>query len=393
MLNIINYFRGSVRVELTSEFPERFINICAQNNIALWEIERGDNHTLRVSMRGEGFRKAQTFTHRGIGQIRLVRRMGLPNFLLRYKKRYALMASVLLMVAALTALSMFIWEIDVSGNENISKEVILQELNELGIGIGTYRKSFKPKDIQNQMLIKIPELEWLAVNVTGSYASVEVREKEPKPIIVPENEPCNIVSEKAGLIVAINTLEGSASVKVGEAVEAGQLLVSGLINSNVVGVRQVHAMAEVTARTWYEYTSVLPVNATGKKYTGRERTRNAIILAGFRINLFWDNPKKTPVMGTEKTVKRSTLKLGERFTLPLVWVTETLTEYEPVDFTVSYGSADAFMKYALGLRLDDESQGAEILSADFATLEQNGVYRCDMAAECLESIAKTVGIQ
>lgn len=390
MLNIVNFFRGSVRVELTSEFPERFINICAQNNIALWDIERVDSKTLMVSMLSGGYRKAQTFTHRGIGQIRLAEGVGLPFFLRRFRKRYALIASVLIMTAALSILSMFIWEIDVTGNETVSKEVILQELKELGVGIGTYRRGFKSKALQNLMLLRIPELEWFAVNVTGSYASVEVREREPKPEIVPQKEPCNIIAQKAGLIVAINTLEGSPAVKVGQAVEEGQLLVSGLINSNVIGVRQVHAMADVTARTWYEYTSVIPINATGKRYTGKEKTRSAVIIAGYRINLYWDNSQKTPVLGFEKTVERKTLKLGERFTLPFVWVTETLTEYEPIDFTVSYSSADAYMKYALGLRLNDESQGAETLSVDFVTIEQNGVYKCEMAAECLESIAVTV---
>lgn len=390
MISVFNFFRGNVRVELTSDFPERFINVCAQNSIALWDIQRTGPHTLVVSMLGGGYQKVLAFTARGVGQVKIIRHMGLPPFLLRFRGRFALIASLLTMSAALFTLSLFVWEIDVSGNENIPKEVILQELNALGIGIGTYRGGINSKEIQNQMILKIPELEWLAVNVNGSRADVGVRERDPKPEIIPRNIPCNIVAQKAGLITSINTLEGSPAVTVGEAVESGQLLVSGLIDSNIVGMRRVHAMADVTARTWYEYTSVIPSTAVGKRYTGREKNRFAIILAGHRINLYWGGPEKYPALGMEKTVERKTLKLSDNFTLPFMWVTETLTEYEPTEFRVSRASADAFMRYALDLRLQAESDGAEILSVNYNTTEQGGVYICEMTAECLESIALTV---
>jgi similar to stage IV sporulation protein len=379
-----------VRVELTSDFPERFINVCAQNSIALWDIRRIGPHTLVVSMLGGGYKKAAAFTARGVGQIKILEHMGLPPFLLRFRKRFALAASFLAMSVALFVLSLFVWEMDVSGNEQISKEMILQELRELGVGIGTYRRSIDSKEIQNLMILKIPELEWLAVNVKGSRADVGVRERDPMPEIIPKNIPCNIVAQKAGLITSMNTLEGSPAVTVGEAVEAGQLLVSGLIDSNIIGMRRVHAMADVTARTWYEYTSVIPTTAVGKRYSGRERNRYAVIIAGLRINFYRNDPLKAPALGTEKAVERRTLKLGESFALPFVLVTETLTEYEPTVFKISHASADAFMRYALDLRLHAESDGGEILSVIYNTTEQNGVYRCEMAAECLESIAVTV---
>ncbi|MCL1819919.1 MAG: sporulation protein YqfD, partial [Oscillospiraceae bacterium] len=302
-------------------------------------------------------------------------------------RRYALLLSILVMSAGLFALSLFIWDMNVYGNEKIPKERIMRELGELGVGIGTLRRNIDSKELQNRMILRIPELEWLAVNVKGSRASVEVREKEPKPDIIARNVPCNIVARKAGLITSINTLEGAAAVTVGQAVEEGQLLVSGLVNSNIIGMRQVHAMAEVTARTWYEYTSVIPSYATGKNYTGREKKRGAIVIAGRRFNLYWG---KSETVNADKTVDRKTLSIGGSFTLPLVWVVETLTEYEPTQYKISYDSADAYMKYSLGLRLNDESEGGEVLSVSSLTTELDMVYQCEMTAECLESVAVTV---
>jgi similar to stage IV sporulation protein len=390
MLNIINFFRGNVRVELTSDFPERFINVCAQNNIPLWDIQRTGPHTLVVSMLHEGYKKSLSFIARGVGQIKLINHIGLPPFLWRFRRRFALIISLLIMSIGLFALSLFVWEIDVNGNESIPKEVILQELRELGIGIGTYRRNIDSKEIQNLMILKIPEIEWLAVNVRGSRADVGMRERDPIPVIIPKDTPCNIVSKKDGLIISMYTFEGSPAAAIGDAVEAGQLLVSGLIDSNIIGMRQVHARADITARTWYEYTSVIPSTAIGKRYTGRETTRRAVILGGHRINLFWGGSSKIPVLGNEKTVERKTLRLGDSFALPFVWVTERYTEYEPTEFKISRKSADAFMRYALDLRLNSESDGGEVRYVNYNTTEQNGVYQCEMAAECLESIAVTV---
>ena len=387
MLKILNFFRGSVRVRLTSEYPERFINVCAQNRIALWDIERRGPDGLSASMLPGGYKRILPFAARGVGRIDITGRMGLPYFLLRFRRRYALLAGMALMSAALGALSLFIWEIDVSGNETVPREMILQKLGELGVGIGTYRGHIDSKEIQNLMILAIPELEWLAVNVSGSRADVGVREREPAPEIIPRDLPCNIVSRKDGLIISINTLEGAPAVTAGQAVEKGQLLVSGLINSNIVGLRRVHAMAEVTARTWYEYASVIPASAVGKRYTGREKNRYAVIIAGRRFSLYREG--REPALGTEKTVERKTLRLGGSFTLPFTWVTETLTEYEPTEFTVSPASAAAFMEYALNRRLLYDSDGGEILSVSFKTAERNGVYLCEMSAECLESVAVT----
>lgn len=52
----INFLRGSVCAEVTGAFPERFLNLCAQEGIGFWALEWPDNTTLRlrVSLRDAG---------------------------------------------------------------------------------------------------------------------------------------------------------------------------------------------------------------------------------------------------------------------------------------------------------------------------------------------------
>ena len=391
MLGIVNYIRGYIRVELTSDFPERFINICAHNGVGLWDAERVNAVTLHASMRRSDFKKMPPFASRGVGRIRLLGKHGLPFLLWRFRKRYALLAGLLITVSSLYALSQFIWEIDVAGSERIPQETILKELADIGVGIGSYRHGFDMVDVQNRMILRIPELEWLAVNTTGSHALVEVRERTPKPEIVPQDVPCNIVAAKPGLIHSIDTLAGSPQVTAGQTVEAGDLLVSGIIDSEMAGMMSVHALADVKARTWYEYTAVMSLRASGKAYTGRSATRYSLTLGGLRFN-FYKNSSQI-YAGCDKITKHTMLRVPPGIALPVVWTSETFTEYERTAYSQDvsgarghlYGVLDAMLKDAIG-------GGGQIVSADFTETPGDGTLVCGLTAECLEPIAVTAPI-
>ena len=385
MTGVVNYFSGHVRVELVSDFPERFINICAQNGIAIWGVERVDAVTLRTSMRRGDFKKLLPFGARGVGRIKLIEKGGLPFFLRRFRKRYALLAGLLITFSGLYALSQFIWEIDVTGNEALSAEAILRELAASGVAVGTYRHGYDMRDIQHRMILRLPELEWLAINTTGSRATVEVRERTPKPDIIRQDIPCNIVAAKPGLIYSINTLAGAPQVRAGQTVEAGDLLVSGVINSNMVGMMSVHAMADILARTWYNYKMVISLRASEKSYTGRSHTRYALTLGGVRFN-FYKNSSQI-YQNCDKMTNHTMLRIPPGLALPVVWSSETFTEYERAAYEPD---ADAIRDYLYGVldsRLRGDAGEGEIISAEFTTVSGNGVLFCELTAECLEPIA------
>ena len=44
----VNYLKGSVLLEVEGKFPERFVNICADNNVEFWNLERIEEDKLRV---------------------------------------------------------------------------------------------------------------------------------------------------------------------------------------------------------------------------------------------------------------------------------------------------------------------------------------------------------
>lgn len=108
-----------------------------------------------------------------------------------------------------------------------SAEQILRELQDLGVGFGTYGPSIKPQNLKNQMLRRIPELQWLTVTQNGMCAEVVVRERRSANRCSTERRRRTSSPAARASSPRCSGFDGAtASVSPGQAVESGQLLVS-----------------------------------------------------------------------------------------------------------------------------------------------------------------------
>ena len=147
------------------------------------------------------------------------------------------------------------------------EERILRALEQQGVGIGTFGLSFNGEDLRNHILREIPELSWIAVNVSGCRANVQVRERVLPPELIQDRVPANVVARRAGLVLKVRALDGVASVLPGTSVTKGQLLISGVEDLETLGARVLASLGSVQARTWYELSAEIPLTAQEKQYT------------------------------------------------------------------------------------------------------------------------------
>ena len=80
---------------------------------------------------------------------------------------------------------------------------ILRELQELGVGFGTYGPSIKPQELKNQMLLRIPKLQWLTVQQSGMCARVVVRERPDKEAVLDRKAPTDVIAARAGVLTRV----------------------------------------------------------------------------------------------------------------------------------------------------------------------------------------------
>lgn len=265
-----NYLIGYVVIRVEGLSLEKFINLTVSRGIHLWGIDRQNYTTLTAKISIKGFRQLHGISHKIRCRIRIVDKRGLPFILFRYRHRKMLAAGLILFLFIIYGLSSFVWTVEVEGAEEINPQKVLSELESLGVQAGVLKSDIDSLWIENQLIIRIPELSWASLEIRGSKAVLRVRESVLPPVLIDRDTPCNVVAAKDGIIDKMIVLDGQAVVSEGQTVKKGQLLISGIIeHPNTIGVRYVHSMGKIIARTWYEETVELSLKEPFRQRTGR----------------------------------------------------------------------------------------------------------------------------
>ena len=388
MLALVNLLRGYCTVEVRSEYPERFLNICARGGVEFWKTEWIDGG-YRVRVRRRAARLMEGIAPRAGCVAEVVSRRGVPFVLGQLCKRWMFVAGAALFVAALLYSSSRVWEIEVVGCETVSVERVLRELEAVGVGMGTRISDIDPDYIGDEMLLRIPELRWFTVNVNGSIATAELRERVEPPEMEEDGAPRNLVAARAGIVEEVVALEGAAVVAAGDTVAAGDLLISGIVD-NATGAKLVYARGTVLARSWRVLEASMPLEVELKTYTGVETARYSLIFAGRRINLYFDS-SNLPVL-CDKIIERTQLAFSDSLRLPVVLEKTVYREYEQSTGALDRERVERELEALLRERLERETGGAEQREVRVEFREEGGMLVGRLTAECIEEITAPVDI-
>ena len=393
----VKLLRGSVCVRAKSAYPERMLNLCSARGIEFWDVRWIDDTALSFCV-ARGDLRALRRAAEGCGaEVSIERTAGTPFFFARLRRRHALFAGGILCAALLLVNSLFIWDFEVTGNETVPTETILHALREHGVHRGTFIYSFRSQDICNRVLPELKDLCWVAVNVRGCKAYVQVRERVRAPERVNESEPTNVIAAKPGLITKVRALDGEKRVLPGTSVQQGQLLIAGVVDTGgtekpSVTTRFLAGKGEVWARTWYDLTVRVPLMYEKKVYTGKEKRSHTLIWGENRLKI---GAKGSSICNVDcdKIKNQTQWTLFGLFALPVTWETETLLPYE--------------LEIAARSRADAEAQGKDMLETylavllgeagsvtqrRFSTAVEGDTLVVTLSAECEEQIGKEVPI-
>lgn len=383
----VNYWKGQVTLRVESGFPERVLNVCAARQIAFWDLRWETPLSFTFTVTRRDFRRLKKAAERLSCEIAVVEKEGMPYLLRRFRRRYALTAGLALCALALLTGSFFIWDFEIEGNETLREEEILRALEKYGVGLGTFGFSIESEQLRNDILLELPKLSYIAVNVRGCRAQVQVRERVEAPEIVDKRRTGNTVAKKDGLITEIRPLDGQKLVLAGTTVQKGQLLISGVTDDEQAGTRFLRGMGKVYARTWYDLRCKVPQTVRRKHYTGEERTRVALCWGNRRLNLYLGGG--TPA-DCDKAVERTQLRLPGDIMLPVTVVRETLRFYEETEEPRTAAEAEAAAAAALRQVLLSGMEEGEVERERIATVPIDGSYLTALEAECREQIGQFV---
>lgn len=282
MLYLYRFFCGILEVEFFGIYPEKIINLCAKNRIAVWNVHYGNNK-IRLFITVKDFKRLPRILKRSGLRLHILNKTGFPFFINRYKRRFGIFAGIVIFFAVLQFMSGFIWIIEVEGNKTVTDSEILAICEDLGIKIGVKRNSIDTKNTPQDLLLKTDKLSWGSFNIEGCKLTVNVTE------IVPKTEDntvaTNLKAAKDGIIEKIDVTSGNPVVKVGDIVKKGDLLVSG-ITETMRDTKFVHSIGTVTAKTEETITLFEPFIKKSETLTGKTAKRRVLEIFGIKIPLY-----------------------------------------------------------------------------------------------------------
>lgn len=398
MRRLINTLRGSARLEAEGPFPERLLNLCAQRGLLFWNVEWLSPTKIQLTVVRRDRDAAIALGEKALCTVTLAGQAGVPAFLSRFRRRYALLVGLTLSLVMVCVLSQFVLTIDVSGNQQVSTAEILTELRRQGLRPGVYGPGLDETTICHKALINLTDLSWMSINLHGTRAEVLVREALPEPEIVDETQLGSVMARASGIITRMDVLSGQAQVQPGDTVLAGETLISGTVDltgpaysgEELIGQMQVRADGKVYARTWRTLTAYVPLQAQVKSYTGSEKSRWAFTLLGQRIEIYGKSGISFPEY--DKISRTWTLTLPGGREMPLAVHREVYRGYTTQTVAVNREAAQEMAQQRLleALRQALERGEGEVVSTDFSIQEEGELLQVTLRAECTEEIGRFV---
>lgn len=334
LICLVKWFRGYLLIRLQGYSPERFINLCRNRNLLIWDMcKREDGYQCYMTL--NGFRKIRPIAKKTKTKVRILRRFGMPFFAQKMVKHKGFLLGVCLFFISIYVMSLFIWDITLEGNHAYTEDTMFKFLKEIHVEPGVRKSALSCQEIETAIRKKYPDIGWVSAEIKGTKLNLKIVETNMPTPSESAGEPCHIVASHDGVVYSIITRQGTPLVKKGDTVKKGDVLVSGVIdvvldNSEVINKHAVVADADVLIQTSYQYEKTIPLKYQEHVITGWKKRVYTISILDHNLNIH--NPfkklrshKKCDIITTEKN-----LKLTHSFVLPVVFTCKRYEEYKEV---------------------------------------------------------------
>ena len=381
---ILSLIQGYLKIVVEGFFVERFINSCTAKNIFLWNNKRDKSTILTANISIQDFRKIKKIAKITKCKIKIVEKKGLPFIFERYKKRKIFVFFLALILVGLLAMSNFIWNIEIKCDEEIGEDELISILKTNGLAIGKLKKQIDTVKVVQAIRFEREDIAWAGLHFEGTNAILEIVKASEKPEIIPEDEYCNIVSQKEGIITKINAQNGTPAVNVGDLIKKGTILVNGYLEGKYTGIRYVHANADIEAKVWYSKKEKIEKVQEEEVRTGNIENKYSIKINNFEIN-FYKTLSKFQNCDTIEEYKK--IKLFSDFYLPIEWKKKTNYETEKQIQTYSAEELKEIYLPKIEQEIEEQIENKEQIVNKQINFDDKGTYvELEVIYEVIENI-------
>lgn len=396
MIQLLKYIRGYLRIRVSGFSPERFMNLCSNKGILLSNIVReGDVYYMNINLKG--FWALRPIVRKTGTRVVVLERYGLPFFLPRLLKRKVFVAGLFLAVAFWMWSSLFIWDIEFSGNYRITEDMFASFLKENNVTVGMKKDDLDIEALEKEIRRQFSEITWASAKLEGTRLKIDIKENDA-PILVEqeEEEPGrDLVSQYDGTIVSIIVRSGVPRVTVGDSVEKGDVLVEGSVpvyneDATLREYLYVNADADIVIEHTRSFSARLPYDYIQKEYTGREERRFYLRIGSKEFRL----PQDRPFLVYDSVIKESRPLIFEKLSVPIYIGSYTHREYRNVEYEYSLDEArEQLNQKLLDFLASLEEKGVQIIEKD-VKIDTNGGFWVIMGEFLVrEAVGESVAIE
>lgn len=385
VLKLWNYFKGYVIIKIKGSALERFINLTIFHEIPLWDVVKIDSNVIEAKISIQEFKNIRHIARKTKSRVFIIKKRGLPFLLIKLLKRKFFLFGILLFFIIQYGLSSIIWDIEVIGIENIGKQDIVKNIENLGLKVGTFKCIIDPKYIEDNLILSNSDIAWADVKIKGTKAIITIVEKKLPPEL-DESAPCNIVASKKGIIEDIVVLRGRRVVEKGDLVEEGQIIISGFVDEEGIEPYLVHAKGLVKARVIYSEKLEVPLIELQETRTGR----TSFVIKISSSNGEMDLKRIGPVFEDYDTEITRKIVLGWRnLRIPVELIIEKQYEVEKEKVFIGIEGAFKKGKDILEQRLKERIPESSIIKTKFFEkfpIEKSKALEVRVIVETIEEI-------
>jgi len=376
---------GYMRVQLTGADIPGTISYLTHHDIELLDVLHDGALTAELEIRYVQYKQFKELVNRRGNEIQIKRISGFFRMLGAVFHRPVLLLAVTSLLFLTVWLPSRVLFVSVEGNQTVPTTRILQQAERCGIYFGAKRSVVRSEIVKNHLLEALPELQWAGINTKGCTAVIRIREEPRTETKESSAAYSSIVADRDGIITSCTVTSGAAVCMVGDAVRAGQVLISGYQDLGLI-VKLTRSQGEVFAQTNRSVELITPISYTKKQEPVEQTTRYSFIIGKKRINLSKDSG--ISYTGCDKIYSEYYVTLPGGYILPAALAVEHMVAYEKTEVSVDAKEAEKCMEEHADSYLLEQTVSATILEKSISNASSETVNCMTLHYICVEMIGR-----
>ncbi len=370
MKNYILYLlKSKIILNIKGNNIEKFIKRLKNNKIEILNISYVNKNEINIKIYKKDYDSILKL--KTIYEINTIDYNGLIKIKNKILNNKFMIILIVISFSILYLITNTIFSIDVITNDSKMKQILKEELEELGIKKYKFKKDYNTlQNIKSEILTKYRDkLDWIEIESIGTKYIVryEPRIESDEKINTPSR---HIVAKKDCVIKSIDVSSGQIVKNINSYVKKGDIIVSGYVDLNGNIKDTVSANGTILGETWYKVTITYPYKYYESYETGNKKEIYAINLLNKSIELFNLKKYKTKNIEEKIILKNNLLpiKLVKQIQKETKVINQELNEDELIEKEVELSKEKIESKLKAGEYISDYKILNKIKNDDSITL-------------------------